>query len=84
MMLAEIKPRQRFESPAESEVIESTPSGCDLDVADFDFLSWEVYSCWKQQHANRFGAGTSAPSIPRSQRQYDGDNHFDFCEIWID
>ena len=37
MMLAEIKPRQRFESPGESDVVEPGANGNDLDVADFDF-----------------------------------------------
>jgi hypothetical protein len=35
------------------------------------------YKCWKEQSKNCVGAGTPAPSIPRSQRQYDGDNFYD-------
>lgn len=46
--------------------------------SDWDEL--DLYTCWKEQSGNRFGCGSSAPSIPRSQRQYDGDNSFEFCE----
>ncbi len=49
----------------------------------FDYESWEILSCWKEQLADRFGAGTNAPNIPRSQRQYDGDNQFEYCEILV-
>ena len=49
--------------------------------SEFDADLWEIYGCWKQQQFDRFGAGTSAPNIPRSQRQYDGDNCFDYCEV---
>ena len=28
--------------------------------------------------------GTPAPLVPASQRQYDGDNPFEFCEVWLD
>ncbi|MEZ6081228.1 MAG: hypothetical protein R3C56_37835 [Pirellulaceae bacterium] len=45
-----------------------------------DFETWEIYRCWKEQQSDRYGAGTPAPSIPRSQRQFDGDNWFDYCE----
>ena len=75
MLLAEIKTHPRLESFD----VQSVDSVVEVD-ADFDFVSWKIFSCWKQQPAHRFGAGTSAPSIPRSQRQYDGDNHFDYCE----
>lgn len=47
-----------------------------------DDLAWDVYSCWKEQLSGRFGGGTPAPAVPRSQRQYDGDNCFEYCETW--
>ena len=37
---------------------------------------WEIFHCWKEQQG-RFGGGSPAPSIPRSQRQYDGGNWLD-------
>ena len=49
----------------------------------FDSPSWEVYDSWKEQTADRFGGGSPAPSVPFSQRQYDGENHLEFCEVWI-
>lgn len=46
--------------------------------SDWDELNG--YTNWKEQSGNRFGCGSPAPSIPRSQRQYDGENSFEFCE----
>lgn len=43
-----------------------------------DEVAWDIYSCWKEQLTGRFGGGTPAPSIPNSQRQYDGDNFEDY------
>ena len=43
----------------------------------------EIFGCWKQQLADRYGAGSHAPSVPESQRAYDGDNWFEFCEPWV-
>ncbi|MCP4479282.1 MAG: hypothetical protein GY818_14445 [Planctomycetaceae bacterium] len=34
--------------------------------------SWGIYECWKEQLTDRYGGGTPAPSVPFSQRQYDG------------
>ena len=50
---------------------------------DFDVTAWELLCSWRQQHGDRLGAGTSSPAIPQSQRQYDGDNHFDYCEVLV-
>ena len=46
------------------------------DRTEPDVLAWDIYNCWKEQLSDRFGGGTRAPSIPRSQRQYDGDDYF--------
>jgi hypothetical protein len=56
-------------------------SNAGSNPSDWDELA--IYNCWKEQAKNRFGAGTPAPYIPRSQRQYEGDNLVDFCEVWI-
>lgn len=40
----------------------------------------ELYTCWKEQTASRYGGGSPAPFVSRSQRQYDGENSFEFCE----
>lgn len=40
----------------------------------------ELYTCWKEQTAGRHGGGSPAPVVPRSQRQYDGENSFEYCE----
>ncbi len=50
---------------------------------ELELIAWELFCDWKQQYGSRFGAGTSSPEIPLSQRQYDGDNHFDYCEVII-
>lgn len=60
----------------------SNASNNDLAAAVTDELAWDAYSCWKEQLSDRFGGGNSAPPVPHSQRQYDGDNHFEYCEIW--
>jgi hypothetical protein len=58
----------------------------DRDLSDEELVSatsdqisdaLELYRFWKEQTPRRHGAGTPAPSVPRSQRQYDGDNGFD-------
>ena len=54
-----------------------------LPEDEFDQAAWEMLSNWKQRHGDRFGAGTPIPEIPQSQRQYDGDNHFDYCEVLV-
>ena len=46
-----------------------------------DSPSWVLFSCWKE-NALFHGGGSPVPGIPHSQRQYDGDNHFEFCEVW--
>ena len=53
------------------------------DPSRTDELAWDIYSCWKEQMFDRFGCGSRAPSIPRSQRQYEGDNSFDYCEVIV-
>ncbi|MCR9293290.1 MAG: hypothetical protein NXI32_11260 [bacterium] len=58
----------------------------DFDAGPLDRVareSWDIYSCWKEQLTDRFGAGTPSPSIPQSQRAYDGDNWHDYCEVWV-
>lgn len=40
----------------------------------------ELYTCWKEQTAGRHGGGSPAPFVPHSQRQYDGENSFEYCE----
>ena len=81
MLLAEIKPRsKRPEFDQENQVM----SNHDLELAvdpTFDFESWDLLSCWKEQQSDRFGGGNAAPTIPHSQRQYDGENYFEFCEL---
>lgn len=62
----------------------SARSTDDAGDCDSDRETWEIYRCWKEQQANRFGAGTPAPSTPPSQRQFDGDNWLDQCEPWLD
>ena len=82
MLLAEIKPRS---SSRENAQINRVMSNHDLElVVDpaFDFESWELLSCWKEQQSDRFGGGNATPTIPHSQRQYDGENHLDFWEVW--
>ena len=80
MLLAEIKPRScRIELEGEFQGASNLVFEQAVDPT-FDFESWDLLSCWKQQQADRFGGGTPAPTIPRSQRQYDGDNFEDYCE----
>lgn len=50
---------------------------------EFDQTAWELFSNWKQHYGDRFGVGNPFPEIPASQRQYDGDNQFDYCEVLI-
>lgn len=57
---------------------EMTVSQARSRKSDWDEL--DLYTCWKEQSDNRFGCGSPAPSIPSSQRQYDGENSFEFCE----
>ena len=80
MLLAEIKPRSnRSEFTPENQGV----SNHELELAvdpTFDFDSWDLLSCWKEQQSDRFGGGNAAPAIPHSQRQYDGENYFEFCE----
>ena len=80
MLLAEIKPRS---SSRENEQENRVMSNHDLELVvdpTFDFESWDLLSCWKEQQSDRFGGGNAAPTIPHSQRQYDGENSFEFCE----
>jgi hypothetical protein len=79
MPLPAIKSRPRFDQPA---VASSPEAECHADPT-LDFESWDLFSCWKEQQKDRFGGGNSAPAIPRSQRQYDGDNCFDYCEVLV-
>jgi hypothetical protein len=80
MLLAEITPRSsRPENDQENQGISNHELAHAVDPT-FDFESWELLSCWKQQQADRFGGGNNAPEIPCSQRQYDGENSFEFCE----
>lgn len=78
MRLAEIKPRRtenslhRDRTPAVEQV---------LSDPNFDFTSWDIFGNWKERTGNHFGAGSPSPSIPRSERQYDGDNYFEYCEV---
>lgn len=63
-------------SLAESKIFGDLVQTVDLDQAysERDFETLEIYRCWKEQSFVRHGAGSPAPSIPRSQRQYDGEN----------
>ncbi len=79
MMLAEIKPRSV--EPV-SYMSDSTYDQALIDQ-DLDLASWKLISNWKEHQSDRYGAGSPAPAIPRSQRQYDGDNCFDYCEVLI-
>ena len=80
MLLAEIKPRSsRRENEQETQVMPNHELELAVDPT-FDFESWDLFGCWKQQQADRFGGGNAAPAIPLSQRQYDGENYFEFCE----
>ena len=80
MLLAEIKSRSiRSAFETQNECVSKLVYEGVIDPT-FDFESWDLFSCWKQQQADRFGGGTPAPTIPRSQRQYDGDNFEDYCE----
>ena len=40
----------------------------------------DVIDSFHFQYEDRFGGGTPYPSIPNSQRVYDGNNWFEFCE----
>ena len=79
MLLPAIKSRPSFDRPVE---INSTEAECYADPT-IDFESWELFSCWKEQQKDRVGGGNSAPAIPHSQRQYDGENCFDYCEVLV-
>ena len=46
--------------------------------SDWDELN--RYANWKEGNTGQFGCGSPAPCIPLSQRQYDGENSFEFCE----
>lgn len=79
MRLPEIKPRRyRDDSTAMPDVELSNDA-----EADLDYDSWDLFSCWKEQQGDRIGGGNDAPAIPHSQRAYDGDNHFDYCEVLV-
>ena len=78
MRLAEIKPRQTENSLHRSC---SPPVDQVLSDPNFDFVSWDIFGNWKERNGNQFGAGSPSPSIPRSERQYDGDNYFEYCEV---
>ena len=52
----------------------------DSSSKDSELEELELYACWKEQTSSRYGGGSPAPFVPRSQRQYDGDNSFEFCE----
>jgi len=60
--------------------VEQPVTELELAVSEPDFESLEGYRWWKEQQSKRFGAGTPAPNIPRSQRQFDGDNWYEYCE----
>ncbi len=80
MLLPETKSHSRFNQTPEADsqrVVE-----CHRERS-FDFEAWETFRNWKRQQKIRFGNGNSAPDIPRSQRQYDGDNSFDYCEVLV-
>lgn len=79
MLLAEIKPRSLRPDCEDKDQCLNPIYEQDVD-STFDFESWDLMSCWKEQQADRFGGGNAAPVIPRSQRQYDGENHFEYCE----
>jgi len=61
-----------------SEEIVLIPNKPTSKSSEWDEL--ELYTCWKEQTASRYGGGSPAPFVPRSQRQYDGENSFEFCE----
>ncbi len=69
-------------SHAESMIFGGLVQTVDADQAcsDSDFETLEIYRNWKEQGFARHGAGTRAPSMPRSQRQFDGDNWHEYCE----
>ena len=67
--------------PAKRSTTSSTPVAGEFD-AERDSL--EHLRNWKEnQPIGRYGAGTPAPTIPNSQRAYDGDNWHDYCEVWV-
>jgi len=80
MLLPEIKCRKRFDKSAVSE---SLPEAVRFSDPSFDIDSWELFGWWKEKQVDCFGGGNSAPAIPHSQRQYDGENQFDYCEVLV-
>ena len=81
MLLAQIKPRSsRHGNDQENQGMSHHKLEQPIDPT-FDFESWDLLSCWKEQQSDRFGGGNAAPTIPHSQRQYDGENYFEFCEL---
>jgi hypothetical protein len=78
IMFAENKITNRFEFNAQPATEQTCDTTFQMVLEDL-----EIFSCWRFQQSDRYGAGTAAPYIPTSQRQYDGDNHFDYCEIWL-
>lgn len=88
MMLAELTPATLLGNSEDVLVNVFRPQpGSDEFVSeiekDVDCASWEIFSCWKEQLNDQFGGGTPTPLIPTSQRQYDGENPFEFCEVWL-
>ena len=67
--------------PAKRSTSSSEPAAGEFD-AERDSL--EFLRNWKEhQPIGRYGAGTPVPTIPNSQRAYDGDNWHDYCEVWV-
>lgn len=56
------------------------PSCTDSTSQKTEWDELELYTCWKKQTNGRYGGGSPAPLVPRSQRLYDGENSFEFCE----
>ena len=80
MRLPAIEPPRKTE-PAPNQQRESRDGFNNL--SDLERDSWELFRPWNEHEKARFGGGTPAPAIPRSQRQYDGDNCFDYCEVLV-
>jgi len=80
MRLPKIKQRRKSE-PKQSHQQESS-NGFEAQVR-IDLESWELFRPWNEHEKARYGGGTPAPAIPRSQRRYDGDNSFDYCEVLV-
>lgn len=71
MVALEIDTRQLV-----AEYSQEVPVGFAMDE------SLDVIASFRFQNQDRFGGGTPYPAIPESQRAYDGDNLFEYCESW--